>query len=317
MAEISFDGQCVLVTGAGGGLGRQYALELARRGAAVVVNDLGGPVFGSGSSNAAADNVVAEIKAAGGKAIANHNSVACREGAEGIVADALSAFGRVDALISNAGNLRNAPFEETSDEHWAQIYMVHSSGQRWVAEAAYRQMIKQGSGRILFTSSCSGLFGHPEQTAYASAKMSVIGLMHALSNEGEAHGVLVNALAPTAASRMMAAMKQEDMAAAGPIIEKYLGNSFLPEFNMPMAVYLVSPACSSTHGIYSISGGRYSRVAIVAGDGWLAPTDSPPSIEQIRDHFEEITSVDNIHEYGTMAEEINDIIQRRAAPQGT
>lgn len=202
MQKVSFAGRVAIVTGAGGGLGREYAHELARRGARVVVNDLGTTADGSGSPSRMADDVVAEIRAAGGTAQANYDSVATPGGGKAIVAAALDAFGRVDVLINNAGILRNAALEQLSDSTLDAMLEVHLKGAFYVTRPAFSLMKTQGYGRILFASSAAGVFGNAEQGAYGAAKAGLIGLMNVLSHEGRPHGVLCNALLPTAESRM-------------------------------------------------------------------------------------------------------------------
>lgn len=206
---ISFDGRTVIVTGAGSGLGRWYALELGKRGAAVVVNDLGTSIRGDGQSHSAADAVVDEIRAAGGKAAASYDSVATSAGGEAIIATALRAFGRVDAVINNAGTLRNASFESLTDEIIDAMIDVHLKGAFYVTRPAYRLMKAQRYGRIVFTASSVGVFGNETQTAYGAAKAGLIGLMQSLANEAVPHGVNVNVILPTGATRLAAAMDPE------------------------------------------------------------------------------------------------------------
>jgi NAD(P)-dependent dehydrogenase (short-subunit alcohol dehydrogenase family) len=291
MSQISFKGRVVVVTGAGGGLGREYALDLAQRGAQVLVNDLGTNSDGSGAPTNMADRVVEEIRAAGGIAHANHDSVASAAGGEAIVRGALEAFGRIDALINNAGILRNAPFDQLPDSTLDAMLDVHLKGAFYVTRPAYRHMKAQGYGRILFASSAAGMLGNAEQAAYGAAKAGLVGLMNVLSQEGRDHGVFCNALLPTAESRMGAQMPAAQLAQFGAIFASAgdtVGNSGTPPFVSPLAVYLVSEACRSTHGIYSASLGRYVRVFIAMGPGWVGPRHSAPSADDIAAHFDEI-----------------------------
>ena len=312
MSTVTFSGRVAVVTGAGGGLGRDYALELARRGAAVVVNDLGTNSDGTAAPTHMADAVVEEIRAAGGKAIASYDSVATPEGGAAIVATAIAAFGRVDVLINNAGILRNAPFDELTDSTVEAMLSVHLKGAFNVTRPAYRLMKKQRYGRILFASSAAGLFGNPEQAAYGAVKAGLVGLMNVLSLEGRPHGILCNALLPTAESRMSAQMSAAQMqefgamfASAGP----YLGNSGKVEFVTPLVVYLVSEACTATHGVYSASLGRYARVFVAASDGWLGPRGQAPTAEEIGTHFAAISDINRISVPESLAEEFGIIIK--------
>jgi NAD(P)-dependent dehydrogenase (short-subunit alcohol dehydrogenase family) len=312
MSTISFAGRVAIITGAGGGLGRDYALDLARRGAAVVVNDLGTNSDGTGGPSRMADSVVEEIRAAGLSAVASYDSVATAEGGEAIVATAMKAFGRVDVLINNAGILRNAPFDELEDSAIDAMLSVHLKGAFNVTRPAYRLMKRQRYGRILFASSAAGVFGNAEQAAYGAAKAGLVGLMNVLSQEGRAHGVLCNALLPTAESRMGAQMSATQMKEFGEVFAMagpYLGNSGTPPFVTPLVVYLVSEACSSTHGIYSASLGRYARVFVAASNGWIGPRDRAPTAEDVEAHFTTICDQQNVTVPGSLRDEFTDIIK--------
>ncbi|MDB6103152.1 MAG: hypothetical protein JWO52_3151 [Gammaproteobacteria bacterium] len=313
MSTISFAGRVAIVTGAGGGLGRDYALDLARRGAAVVVNDLGTNSDGTGAPSRAADRVVEEIRAAGLTAVASYDSVAAADGGEAIVAAAIKEFGRVDVLINNAGILRNAPFDELQDSTIDAMLSVHLKGAFNVTRPAYRLMKRQRYGRILFASSAAGMFGNAEQAAYGAAKAGLVGLMNVLSQEGRAHGVLCNALLPTAQSRMGAQMSAAQMKEFGEIYAMagpHLGNSGTPPFVTPLVVYLVSEACSSTHGIYSASLGRYARVFVAASNGWIGPRDKAPAAEDIALHFATICDQKNVTVPESLRDEFTDIIKQ-------
>lgn len=313
MEPIRFDQQVAIVTGAGGGLGRTYALELARRGAAVVVNDLGGAFDGRGSGSTMADQVVAEITAAGGRAVANHDSVGSAAGGEAIVATALRAFGRVDVVINNAGHLRNAAFGEVAQEDLDSLVEVHLKGAFYVTQPAFRVMMGQGYGRILFASSGAGMFGNHEQSAYAAAKTGLLGLMNVVSLEGAAHGIKANSLLPSAASRMIEAMKPEHKAHFAHLFEDIaplVGNALDPAFVMPLVVYLVSRSCESTHAAYTASWGRYARVFIGVGEGWAGPRDKPAAVEDVASHWSEIAGVERFSELGQLMDEYAALVKR-------
>lgn len=317
--SISFDGRVAIVTGAGGGLGRTYALDIARRGGAIVVNDLGGSFDGKGASQSMADQVVTEIKAAGGKAVASYASVGTRTGGEAIVKAALDAFGRVDVVINNAGHLRNASFEDIDDSILDSLIDVHLKGAFYVTQPAYRVMKQQGYGRIIFASSAAGVLGNPTQAAYGAAKAGLVGLMNVLSLEGERHGVLCNALLPTARSRMAAAMPAEqvkEVEAKFGAIAHLAGNSMEPEFVTPLVVYLASESCRSTRGIYSATFGRYARAFVGVCAGWIGPRDAPPSADDIDAHWGEITSRESYCEPRFLEDEFEEIVKRLVAGGG-
>jgi len=300
---IRFDHRVAIVTGAGGGLGRSYALDLAARGAAVVVNDLGSSFDGTGSSTSMADQVVAEIEAAGGTAVASYDSVSTSAGGAAIIRTAIDAFGRLDVLVSNAGSLRNAPIDELSDETLDAMMAVHLKGGFNVCRPAFREMKKRGYGRVLLTSSAAGVLGNHQQSAYGAAKAGLVGLMNVLSLEGAEHGIRCNALLPTAMSRMAAAMDARLIQEAGALyaaIGDKLGNTVDPAFVTPLVTYLCSEACDSTHGIYSATLGRYARVFIGMGPGWIGPRELPPSAEDIGVHWNEVCEKRGAEELGSL-----------------
>jgi NAD(P)-dependent dehydrogenase (short-subunit alcohol dehydrogenase family) len=202
MSEIRFDGRVAIVTGAGGGLGRTYALELARRGARVVVNDKGGAADGTGSGSSMADAVVKEIREAGGSAVASYDSVSTPEGGSAIVKTAVDAFGRVDVVINNAGILRDKTFAKLEPENLEVVLDVHLKGAFFVSQPAFRLMKEQGYGRFLFTASNAGIFGNFGQTNYGAAKMGLVGLSNVLALEGAKNGITSNVLAPMARTRL-------------------------------------------------------------------------------------------------------------------
>ena len=253
--SISFNDQVAIVTGAGGGLGRCHALELARRGAKVVVNDLGGAMDGSGGSTEAAESVVAEIKATGGEAIANGGSVSDRSGAQSMVDDAMNAWGRVDVLINNAGILRDKSFSKMTLDDFEMVVNVHLLGAAYCSHAVWPIMREQNYGRILMTTSPSGLYGNFGQTNYGAAKMGQVGLMNSMKIEGAKNNIHTNSIAPVAATRMTENLMPEE------VLEK-LG----PELVTPAAMFLVSE--DAPNGvILQAQGGQYSLAAVVENSG--------------------------------------------------
>ncbi|MCB2079889.1 MAG: SDR family NAD(P)-dependent oxidoreductase [Novosphingobium sp.] len=317
MEAISFAGRVAIVTGAGGGLGREHALELARRGASVIVNDLGGDVGGHGSSGSMADHVVEEICTAGGTAIANNDSVTSTKGAYTMVEQAIREFGRIDVLINNAGIMRNFALEELGDDDWDAVIATHLTGSFRMTRAVWPHMKAQGYGRIVFTASSAGIFGNAYAGAYGPAKAGMVGLMNTAALEGREHGILCNSLMPNAMTRM-AARAGEDWADKIPEMEHVLppeiGNSFNPEFNTPLAVYLASEACTDTQGLYSQCLGRSARVFIGVGHGWQAQRQSAPSVEQIAEHWAEIRDLSAGYAIPTTATEEHGIVLGAASP---
>ncbi|MEE9612155.1 MAG: SDR family NAD(P)-dependent oxidoreductase, partial [Desulfatiglandales bacterium] len=286
--EIRFGDQVAIVTGAGAGLGRAYALELAKRGAKVVVNDLGGARDGSEEgSSSPADQVVEEIRALGGEAVASYDSVSTVEGGDAIVKKAIDAFGQVDILINNAGIFRDRSFGKMSPEDWQQVLSVHLSGAYNVTRPAFMKMRERGYGRIVMTTSAAGLFGNFGQANYSAAKMGIVGLMNTLKLEGEKYNVKVNTVSPIAGTRLT-----ED------ILPPDLYGKLKPEFAAPMVLYLCSEQCPVTGGIYNAGMGYYSRVAMVSGPGAVAGDGKTvPTPEALQGQLKEIMSMEGAHEH--------------------
>ena len=272
MPEMRFDGRVAIITGAGGGLGRSHALELARRGGAVLVNDLGGSVDGRGGSSAA-QRVVEEISALGGEAVANYDSVATPAGGAAIVAAALDAFGQVDILVNNAGILRDKAFHKMDASMIDAVLDVHLKGALYVAQPAFRLMREQGYGRIISTTSASGLFGNFGQANYGAAKAGLAGLTRVLALEGAGHDIKVNAIAPIAATRMT-----EDLLGE-------LSARVSPESVSPLVAYLAHQDCAVNGNIYSVAGGRVARIFVAETRGVVVPDITA---EAVRDHLSEI-----------------------------
>lgn len=297
---ISFDGRSAIVTGAGGGLGRSYAIELARRGARVVVNDLGGSVDGTGGDTRAADVVVDEIVAAGGEAIANYDSVSTAESGASIVQTAIDSFGRVDIVVNNAGILRDRSFANMELDEIHAVLDVHLRGAFYVSQPAFRHMKESGYGRFVFTASNAGILGNFGQANYGSAKMGLVGLSNVLAIEGMKYGIQSNVIAPVARTRMT-----EDL--LGPFADLVD-----PDQVMPMVVYLCSEANEYTHEIFSAGGGRYARFFVGVNQGWFAGKAVVPSVEDIADHLEEIRDISDYQVLGSATDELTLIGQMLA-----
>ena len=278
MAAIDFDGRVAVVTGAGGGLGRSHALLLASRGAKVVVNDLGGARDGTGTDASMADQVVAEILDAGGEAVANHDGVHTWEGGQAIVQTAIDAFGRVDIVINNAGILRDVSFAKLAQEQLDAVVQVHLLGAFHVTRAAWPHLRERSYGRVISTTSGSGLYGNFGQSNYSAAKLGLVGLTRTLAIEGAKYGITANAIAPVARSRMT-----ED------IMPPALLERLEPEYVSPLVAYLASGSCTDTGRVFSVGGGYMARVALLEGAG--AAFDHVPSPEDVADAWSRIAEV--------------------------
>lgn len=277
---IDFADRVAVVTGAGGGLGRQHALLLAARGAAVVVNDPGTAVDGSGTPTSAADQVVAEITAAGGRAVADRSSVATRAGGESIVATAIEKFGRVDVVINNAGILRDKSFHKLEETDLRAVLDVHLLGAFFVTQPAWVHMREQGYGRVVLTSSASGVFGNFGQSNYGAAKMGLVGLLNVLKLEGAKYNIRVNAISPIAVTRMTESM----LAALGITAEH-----FDPAGVSPAVAYLASEACQVSGELWSVGGGSVSRMFVGLAEGFFKhPRQGVLTVEDIEDNLERI-----------------------------
>jgi NAD(P)-dependent dehydrogenase (short-subunit alcohol dehydrogenase family) len=273
MSDVGFEGRVAIITGAGGGLGREHALLMASRGAQIVVNDLGGAVDGTGSDAGPAQKVVEEIEALGGAAVADGNTVATQEGAEGMVKTALEAFGRVDIVINNAGILRDKSFANMTPELWDPVIAVHLTGTFNVTRAAWGHFREQNYGRIVSTASASGIFGNFGQTNYAAAKMGIVGMTRVWAQEGAKYNIRANAIAPVARTRMT-----EEI--LGPLIEKVD-----PALVSPVVAYLASEECSVSGEVYSVGAGRVSRIFIAEAPGYFK---KDLTIEDVRDNWDTI-----------------------------
>lgn len=284
---IHFEDKVVIVTGAGGGLGRAHALLFARHGARVVVNDLGGSAHGEGANASAADRVVAEIREAGGIAVANHDSVT---DGDKIVQNALDDFGRVDVLVNNAGILRDKSFAKMDDADWDLVYRVHVEGAYKVTHAAWPHLREQNYGRVIFTSSTSGIYGNFGQSNYTMAKLGLYGLTRTLALEGRKNNILVNAIAPTGGTRMTEGLLPSDVF-----------ELLKPELVSPLVVYLGSEACQDTAGLFEVGGGWIGKVrwerSLGAGfdpRAGFSPEDVAAQWQVISDFNEAVHPQDNM-----------------------
>ena len=292
LSDITFDQRVAIVTGAGGGLGRSYALELARRGARVVVNDLGGAIDGTGGDSRPADRVVEEITRRGGEAVANYDSVSTPEGGAGIVQTALDAFGTVDVVINNAGILRDRSFGNLTLDELEAVMKVHLLGAFYVSMPAFPVMKEKGYGRFVFTSSNAGIFGNFGQANYGAAKAGLVGFSNVLAIEGAKYNIRSNVIAPVARTRLT-----EEL--LGPLTD------FLdPDQVMPMVVYLCSESNQFTHEIFTAGGGRFGRIFVGTNQGWFSGVKAVPSVEEVRDNLDQIRDISRFEVPMSSTEEI-------------
>ncbi len=283
MTQIKFDDRVVVVTGAGSGLGKCYALEFAKRGAKVVVNDPGSSLDGRGGNTAAADLVVDEIKAAGGIAVANYDSVASMEGGRNIIKTALDNFETIDVLVNNAGIIRDKSILKMTEEDWDAVIAVHLKGSFCTTQAAFKVMKAKNYGRIVNTSSGAGLYGNFGQANYSAAKMALVGLMNSICMEGDKYNIKCNCIAPVAASRMTENLMPKEM------LEK-----FSPETIAPLVLYLCSEHNQETKMIFNCAAGWFSRTEIICHDGIRLQTgDGAITPEDISANWQKITGFEN------------------------
>ena len=275
------NGRVVIITGAGGGLGREYALLAADEGAQVVVNDLGGARDGSGAGQAMADTVVAEIRQRGGAALANYDNIATEEGAQSLVDAALAEFGTVDGIVNNAGILRDGAFHKMSTENWDAVLKVHLYGGYYVTRAAWPHLREKKFGRIVMATSTSGLFGNFGQANYGAAKLGLVGLINTLAIEGAKYGILANAVAPMADTRMTTDIAPPEL------LEK------LPAAQVaPVVGYLLSEQCTDTANVYVVGGGNIQRVAQFQNKG--VTFSETPTVDELTARWSEISDLSNV-----------------------
>jgi NAD(P)-dependent dehydrogenase (short-subunit alcohol dehydrogenase family) len=297
--RISFADRVVVITGAGNGLGRTFALEFARREACVVVNDL---PKGSGERSDA-EAVVESIRNGGGIAVASEHSVADPIEAKEIVADALREFGRVDIVVNNAGANHWSAIQDSSVELLQRHFALHVQGSFVVTKAAYENMLQRKQGRVIFMSSSAGVFGRSDGVAYAMAKTALIGMMNTLAIEGRQHGVTANAVLPIATTAISQRSRGEVVTNEEPPPEPEMD----PRFIAPLVMYLASDECTSTQGVFSAALGRYARVFTGIGEGWRAETRVPPTIEEIAANWEQVSENKGLTFPSSVFEEVESI----------
>jgi NAD(P)-dependent dehydrogenase (short-subunit alcohol dehydrogenase family) len=275
------DGRVVIITGAGGGFGREYALLLAGEGARVVVNDLGGARDGSGAGQAMADTVVEEIRQLGGTALASYDNIATEDGAQALVDATLEEFGTLDGVVNNAGILRDGAFNKMSSVNWDAVLKVHLYGGFYVTRAAWPHLREKGFGRVVMATSTSGLFGNFGQANYGAAKLGLLGLINTLAIEGAKYGILVNAVAPMAATRMTADVAPPELLDKLP-----------PAQVSPVVGYLMSEQCTDTASVYVVGGGNIQRVAQFQNKG--VSFSEPPTVDELTARWSEISDLSNV-----------------------
>ncbi len=292
MAEVRFDDRVAVVTGAGGGLGRTHALLLASRGAKVVVNDLGGSVDGVGGDETPAQKVVDEIKAAGGEAVPNYNSVSDWESAQKIIQTAIDAFGKIDILVNNAGILRDKSMLKMSIEDYELVRSVHLDGTFFCIKAALPYMREASYGRIVSTASGTGVYGNFGQTNYGAAKMGIVGLTNCVKQEGAKYSILANVIVPQAGTRMTAT-----------VLPPNIVEMLKPEYVSPIVGWLASEQCDVSGQIYMAGAGYFSRSAVVEGPGVFLDPEGEITIEDVVANLDKIKSLEGGREYGNVTEQ--------------
>jgi 3-hydroxyacyl-CoA dehydrogenase/3a,7a,12a-trihydroxy-5b-cholest-24-enoyl-CoA hydratase len=278
--RFGLKGRTALITGAGGGLGRAHALLFAKYGANVVVNDLGGSADGTGKGSAMADKVVEEIKAAGGKAVANYDSVATMEGGQNMIKTALDAFGSIDIVVNNAGILRDISFMKQEEKDWDLVFAVHVKGAFCVTKAAWPHMREKGYGRVVMTSSASGIYGNFGQTNYSAAKMALIGLGQTLALEGEKHNIRTNIIAPVAVSRMTESLMP-------PNVHELIK----PEFVSPLVVFLSSENIDVNGEVFEVGAGHFSRVEWIRAKGLNIKPGADVALEKLAEGWKQVNDM--------------------------
>jgi NAD(P)-dependent dehydrogenase (short-subunit alcohol dehydrogenase family) len=272
----------------------------------VVVNDLGGSMHGDGADTSIADAVVEEIERAGGVAAASHDSVDSPESGEAIVRTAIDRFGRLDAVVSNAGIFNSVAFEDMSPADWRRMLSVHLDGGFYLSQPAYREMKAAGYGRFVFISSSGGMFGQPMEAHYAAAKAGLVGLANVIAIEGAQHGILANTVLPFGFSRMVTETVGDPKA----LEETGFLKIIQPELVVPIVAFLASRACEFTHQNYSACAGRFARVFVGLGEGWLAEPDSNPTADDVAAHLSEVSATEPFTVPGSIFEEVFAVCER-------
>jgi len=297
MSSIRFEDRVAIVTGAGGGLGKSHALMLAARGAKVVVNDLGAALDGSGEPSKVADQVVAEIKAAGGEAVANYDGVDTADGGERIVQTALDTFGRVDIVVNNAGILRDGSFAKMSIENWNAVMAVHLGGTMNVSRAAWPRFREAKFGRIINTTSAAGLYGNFGQANYSAAKMGIVGFTQTLAQEGAKYDIKSNAIAPVAKSRMTETILPAEVLA-----------KLEPHLVSPLVMRLAAADCPVSGHVYAVGGGYVSRVAVMEGKG--VNLGQEWSAEDLAERWAEVDDLTNARAFANAMEAVGEALKQ-------
>jgi NAD(P)-dependent dehydrogenase (short-subunit alcohol dehydrogenase family) len=295
MSEVRFDDRVVIVTGAGNGLGKTHALAFAKRGAKVIVNDLGGSAHGEGASTTAAQAVVDEIRAMGGEAVPNYDSVT---DGEKIVQCALDNFGKIDVVINNAGILRDVSFHKMTDSDWDLVYNVHVKGAYKVTHAAWPHMRDKSYGRVIFTASAAGIYGNFGQANYSMAKLALHGLSQTLALEGKKYNITANTIAPIAGSRLTAT-----------IMPPQILEQLKPEFVSPLVLKLAAESHTETGGLYEVGAGWIGKLRWNRTLGHGFPISQPLSPEQINEKWSEITDFSKSSFPGSGQEALMQIMQ--------
>jgi NAD(P)-dependent dehydrogenase (short-subunit alcohol dehydrogenase family) len=288
MTDVRFDDRVVVITGAGNGLGRTYALEMGKRGAKVVVNDLGGSAFGDGADKGAADLVVDEITAGGGQAVANYDSVT---DGDKIVQTAMDSFGKIDVVINNAGILRDKTFHKMEEQDWDLVYDVHVRGAFKVTHAAWPYMRDQNYGRLIFTASAAGIYGNFGQTNYAMAKLGQYGMSQTLALEGRSKNIMVNTIAPIAGSRLTETVMPQELV-----------DALKPEFIMPLVVKLCDENSQETGGLYEVGAGFIGKVRWERSKGHSFSVSQGFNAEDVNEAWDEIVDFTDADHPSNIAE---------------
>ena len=299
MEELRFDDRVAIITGAGGGLGKAYALLLAERGAKVVVNDLGGSLDGQGADTTPAQQVVDEIKEKGGEAIANYDSVAEWDSANNIVNTAIEKYGKIDILINNAGILRDKSFVKMEFDDYHKVMSVHLDGTFYCTKAAFTHMKEQGYGRIVSTASAAGLYGNFGQVNYGAAKLGIAGMMNCLAQEGARYDIKANTIVPTAGTRLTFTVMPED------VIGKVK-----PDYVAPIVAWLCSEQCDQSGIMISAGGGYFSRAAIVEAPGVVFNPEQDITIEMVVEKIDQVMNLEGAEEHASAIEHAGSIMSK-------